>query len=158
MKVKVIFVCLGNICRSPMAEAIFKHLVRKANIHERFEITSAGTADYHINCQPDHRTLEICKTKDILIDHCGRQLSAEDLDYYDYVVAMDLNNLTHIKRLAKSSEQLKKIHLMRHFSTPNQDLIVPDPYYGNIKDFEHVYDILTEACQALLDRIKKEVN
>jgi protein-tyrosine phosphatase len=158
MKKKVLFVCLGNICRSPMAEAIFKDLVERENLSDKFLVDSAGTANYHIGKNPDPRTIQVCLEHFVKIKHQGQQINAKDLSYYDHIIAMDLQNLSNIKKVAETEEQVHKIRLMRNFSEPNQDLIVPDPYYGNMEDFKEVFSILTKSCKALLDQVKGEVN
>lgn len=139
-----------------MAEAIFKNIVRQEGLSEKFSIDSAGTANYHIGKIPDHRTIQVCKSNDIEVDHKCQQLCDLHLQDYDYVIAMDLQNFDNIRTLAKNKNELKKIYLMRNFSEPEQNLIVPDPYYGTTKDFEQVYEILQKSCRALLDHIKKE--
>lgn len=158
MKKKVLFVCLGNICRSPMAEAIFKDLVERENLSDKFLVDSAGTANYHIGKNPDPRTVQVCQEHHVKIKHQGQQICVKDLSYYDHIIAMDLQNLSNIKKIAETREQMNKIRLMRDFSEPHQNLIVPDPYYGNLEDFEEVFSILTKSCKALLEKVKEEVN
>lgn len=155
---KILFVCLGNICRSPMAEAIFKDLVERENLSDKFVVDSAGTANYHIGRNPDPRTIQVCQENLVKIKHLGQQINVKDLSYYDYIIAMDLQNLSNIKKIAETKEQVNKIHLMRDFSEPHQNLIVPDPYYGNMEDFKEVFYILTKSCKALFDQVKEEVS
>src|SRR6188768_3287743 len=101
-KVKILFVCLGNICRSPLAEAIFKHKIKQKGWEQWVEADSCGTANYHIGDSPDPRTLANAKKNGVVIDHCGRQLSEEDLGDFDYILAMDNSNLNNILRLPRS--------------------------------------------------------
>lgn len=141
-----------------MAEAIFRSLVVKEGLSEKFVIDSAGTAGYHIGKCPDDRTIKTCKKYGVYVDHFCKQISDKDLDYYDFVIAMDLENLKNIKRLVTDQEQSKKVFLMREFSEPGQMLIVDDPYYGNITDFEETFKILTSSCTSLLNKIKERIN
>jgi protein-tyrosine-phosphatase len=141
-----------------MAEAIFKDLVEQENLTDKFLVDSAGTANYHIGKNPDSRTVQVCEEHHVKIKHKGRQISVKDLIYYDHIIAMDLQNLTNIKKIADSREQMTKIRLMRDFSEPHQNLIVPDPYYGNLEDFEEVFSILTKSCKAFLEKVKEGVN
>jgi protein-tyrosine phosphatase len=159
--VNVLFVCLGNICRSPMAEAIFKHLVKEKGLENFVTVDSCGTANYHVGDDADPRTISAVRSKGILIDHCVRQLAAADLDKYDYVLAMDRSNFQNITRLANAKNR-SKITMMRDFDPGYEGEEVPDPYYGNQQHFEEVYDILNRSLSHFLAYLirteKKKLN
>ncbi|MEJ1238655.1 low molecular weight protein-tyrosine-phosphatase [Chryseolinea sp. T2] len=152
--VKVVFVCLGNICRSPMAEAIFRHLIKEQGLADVVEIDSCGTANYHVGDDADPRTIQAVRSKGIAIDHCVRQLVAADLDEYDYVLAMDRSNYQNIKRLANAQNRSRVI-MMRDFDPGHAGEEVPDPYYGNQKHFEDVYEILFRSLSAFVEFLVK---
>ncbi|WP_224998178.1 low molecular weight protein-tyrosine-phosphatase [Cesiribacter sp. SM1] len=174
-KIKVLFVCLGNICRSPMAEAIFNHKIEQKGLGSRFEADSAGTANYHVGKPADSRTIRAVEQMGIRIAHAARQVTTPDLRYYDYVLAMDAENMEILNTLAEADAALGgRIYLMRDFEpgaqphntanenqpytnvdplsdnprdplTPN--LAVPDPYYGGDEGFREVYDILDRTIE-----------
>ncbi len=150
MPIKVLFVCLGNICRSPLAEAIFNHKVEKLGRQSDFEVQSCGTANYHIGHSPDPRTIRNAKKNGIEINHRGRQLSENDLDSFDYIVAMDASNLQNIFRLERAMENSHKIFLMRSLDPFGKDQDVPDPYYEEEKDFQEVFDILNRSVDSFV--------
>jgi protein-tyrosine phosphatase len=152
--VKVLFVCLGNICRSPMAEAIFKHLIKEKGLENFVDTDSCGTGNYHVGDDADPRTISAVRSKGILIDHCVRQLVAADLDMYDYVLAMDRSNYQNIGRLANATNKAK-IRMMRDFDPGHQGEEVPDPYYGNQQHFEEVYDILNRSLSQFVAYLMK---
>lgn len=154
---KVLFVCLGNICRSPMAEAVFNKIVENEGFKEVVRADSAGTANYHIGDQPDRRTIQTCVERGVAIEHLGRQLLHEDFLEFDFIVAMDENNLQHILKMAQKVKGTKaQVVKMRSFDLILPDADVPDPYYGNINDFYEVYEILVRCSQPLLKHILKE--
>ncbi len=158
MNINVLFVCLGNICRSPMAEGIFNELISQKSLHDQITCDSAGTGNYHIGKLPDHRTIEVCNDNNITLTHRCRQLKKEDFDTFAYIIAMDNENLKKIKSLTESAAHDKKVFLMGDFGKIYKNLPVPDPYYGSKKDFEQVYLQLLDTCEGLLQHLlaKKE--
>lgn len=155
--IAVLFVCLGNICRSPLAEAVFRAVVRDAGLADRFEIDSAGTAGYHVGEPADSRTREVARSRDIELTGRARRIEPADLDRFDYILAMDESNLRSIQRLARSSRPGAVVQLLRSFDAEAGDESqVPDPYYGGQGDFEAVQTIVERACRGLLARIQEE--
>ena len=147
---KVVFVCLGNICRSTLGEAIFNERVRQRGLQDTFESDSCGTANYHVGGWPDDRTIKCAKKNGILINHFGRQLKREDLDKFDLILAMDGSNFQNILRLSTDSNR-SKVKMMRDFD-PQGKGDVPDPYYGTDKDFDEVFEILDRSIEVLIQK------
>lgn len=155
--VGVLFVCLGNICRSPLAEGIFKQKVEEAGLKELIAIDSAGTSGWHINDPPDQRSLAIARQNGIRLDHSGRQISIKDFDQFDYIVAMDGDNYNDIIRLQGNHNDGKaEILIMREFDDQQSGSDIPDPYYGGPNGFQLVYDLLDESLSNFLDKIIDE--
>ena len=153
-KTKVLFVCLGNICRSPLAEALFKHKVTQAGLDELFLIDSCGTANYHVGIPPDARTIANAKQNGIDINHLGRQFSVDDFETFDHILVMDKQNLKNVLRLTSIEQHQQKVKLLRSFDTSDDESEVPDPYYGTEKDFQHVFEVLDKATAALLHQLR----
>lgn len=149
--INVLFVCLGNICRSPLAEALFKHKVNKRGWSKYFYADSCGTSNYHIGDPPDRRTMANARKNGIEINHRGRQLSRDDFNRFDYILAMDKENYADITALARGLSLNDKLFLMRHFDPQASGTEVPDPYYGNEEGFQQVFDILDRSLEGFLD-------
>ncbi len=153
--IKVLFVCLGNICRSPLAEAIFNQKIKNSGVEVHFKSDSAGTSDFHIGELPDERTLKCAELHKIPIKHRGRQVNRTDFRDFDYIIAMDESNLKNLNSMkSKCGFPDKEIHLMRDFVPGNEGLSVPDPYYGGEEGFLEIYRILDEAIDHFLNQVK----
>lgn len=147
---KVLMVCLGNICRSPLAEGI---LESKINPDEIF-VDSAGTGAYHTGNLPDKRSIEVARKYGINItDQRARQFVVADFDKFDIIYAMDESNYRNILLLARTKEDESKVHLILNEAFPDKNLSVPDPYYGGNQGFENVYKMLDEACEIIADKL-----
>ncbi|MDR0332658.1 MAG: low molecular weight phosphotyrosine protein phosphatase [Dysgonamonadaceae bacterium] len=154
-KTRILFVCLGNICRSPAAEGIMKKMVKERHLQDVIEIDSAGTSGWNDGSFPDPRTLAHGKKRGYDFCSISRKFVSADFDRFDYIVVMDSNNFANVKALATTQEEVEKIHLMTDFCTriTSHDHI-PDPYYGSASGFELVMDLLEDACEGLLHHLK----
>lgn len=152
--VKVLFVCLGNICRSPTAEGVFTKLVRDEGLAERIDIDSAGTAAWHVGKAPDGRAQEAARRRGVELGHLrGRQVTRGDFEYFDYVLAMDGENYANLAALAPSGE-VHKLSKFLAFAPRRVEQDVPDPYYGGDSGFDHVLDLVEDAARGLLEDIR----
>ncbi|WP_053971877.1 low molecular weight protein-tyrosine-phosphatase [Mangrovimonas sp. ST2L15] len=143
-------VCLGNICRSPLAEGI----LRSKLPYEDFVVDSAGTSGYHIGDPPDRRSVEVARKYGLNISHLsGRQFSNRDFDEFDFIYVMDQSNFENVNKLARSKEDLEKVKMILNEIYPNQNHDVPDPYYGGTQGFENVYKMLDEACSIIANKL-----
>ena len=148
--IKILMVCLGNICRSPLAEGILK---AKINSQEIF-VDSAGTAAYHIGNLPDKRSIEVARKYGINIsDQKARKFRIKDFDTFHYIFVMDDRNYKNILALARGLKDESKIQMILNEIHPNQNMSVPDPYYGGNQGFENVYRMLNEACEIIANKI-----
>lgn len=155
MKVKVLFVCMGNICRSPTAEAVFRRQVAEAGLEDEIHIDSAGTHDYHIGEPPDPRTRQAARLRGYDMSALrGRQVSRSDFRDFDYVLAMDGANLSILRRL-QPEDAKGDLGLFLEYATRHDAREVPDPYYGGEEGFERVLDMVEDASEGLLRHIRK---
>lgn len=154
---KVLFVCLGNICRSPMAEAIFNYKIKEKGLADAFQSDSCGTGDYHIGLPPDHRTIKNTLKNGVPISHAARQLTDQDLDHFDLILAMDQRNYENILTLSTAGVNQHKIKLMREFD-PHEQGEVPDPYWGGDEEFQNVFEILDRSIESMIATITNGSN
>ncbi|MDJ0939497.1 MAG: low molecular weight protein-tyrosine-phosphatase [Woeseiaceae bacterium] len=152
-KVSVLFVCMGNICRSPTAEGVFRHHVAEGGLGEAIDIDSAGTHAYHVGEAPDRRSQEAAERRGITLDDIrARRVKSEDFERFDLILAMDkLNHITLIEQA--DAEHHEKIQLFLEYA-PGAELEVPDPYYGGAAGFERVLDMVEEASRGLLETLR----
>jgi len=158
MPYKLLFVCLGNICRSPAAENIMNHLIEQNNLSDRIICDSAGTGGYHIGSSPDQRmTAAAASRLGIKLRGQARQLQKSDLENFDLILAMDRENYQDILYLDPSGRYRDKVHLMCNFCSRHSTKEVPDPYYGGSAGFNRVIDILLDACDGLLQHVNERM-
>ncbi|MFT6969736.1 MAG: protein-tyrosine phosphatase [Roseivirga sp.] len=148
-KVKVLFVCLGNICRSPLAEGIFMQKLRLKGLDDRFEVDSCGTSNYHIGESPDSRTIVNAVKNGIDLDHKGKPFKSEYFFYYDYMLPMDQSNLRDLEKFRPDNPKAE-VFVLRTFDLLNKGADVPDPYYAGEHGFQEVFDIIDRSCEQLL--------
>lgn len=154
-KTKVLMVCLGNICRSPLAEGILKHKVNT----DLVEVDSAGTSAEHAGELPDPRSIEVAKQNGLdITDQRSRQFKKSDFSNFDFIYVMDQQNYDNVIALSSSNEAAKKVSLILNSLTPNSDAEVPDPYYGGKNGFRNVYKMLDEACEQIAKELKNNAD
>lgn len=154
-KKKILFVCMGNICRSPSAEAVFNGLLKKQGLENNFEIDSAGTIAYHAGERADRRMQAHALKRDYYLTSISRKFNPEtDFDHFDLIIGMDEQNISSLKQLARNKNDLQKISLITDYSREWNYHEIPDPYYGGEEGFELVLDLLEDACEGLLDELK----
>lgn len=150
---KILMVCLGNICRSPMADGLLRTKVKEHKLD--VVVDSAGTGDWHVGKAPDSRMRETAKKNKYSIDNLrARQFSVEDFDEFDHIYVMDKSNYNNVIKLARNEEDKQKVMLILNLLHPGRDLEVPDPYYGGDQGFQEVFEMLDEATNRILEEIK----
>jgi len=149
---------MGNICRSPTAEGVFRHVVKQAGMQDQIRVDSAGTHAYHIGESPDKRSQAVAKKNGVdLSTQIARKVQAGDFDKFDYILAMDRSNLEDLKHLALNQEQKDKISLFMNYADNWDNTEVPDPYYGGSNGFQNVFDMVKSASEGLLKEIKESL-
>ena len=144
---RILFVCLGNICRSPTAEGVMRHLLAERGLEDEVEVESAGTGDWHVGSPPDERATEAALRRGVALDGAARQVTAADFARFDLLVAMDRSNLRDLLALAPDEDARERVRLLL------DEADVPDPYYGGPGGFDEVLDLVEEACARLLDEV-----
>lgn len=153
---KILFVCLGNICRSSTAEGVMLHLLNDKGLSDLFEIDSAGTSSYHKGDLPDYRMREHAAKRGYELIHRSRPVRVEDFYEFDYILGMDDQNIADLNELAPSVVEQKKIKRMAEFALRHTNTYIPDPYYGGEEGFELVLDLLEDACEGLLNFLTQD--
>lgn len=150
MPIKILMVCLGNICRSPLAEGILASKLPK----NKFKVDSAGTGSWHVGHTPDDRSIAVAKKNKISISNQkGRQFSTTDFDSFDYIYVMDNSNYDDVIQLAKNLEQKEKVQLILNELFPDEKVDIPDPYFGLPNGFEIIYNMLDEVCEVIAKKL-----
>ncbi|MBL9150216.1 MAG: low molecular weight phosphotyrosine protein phosphatase [Phycisphaerae bacterium] len=149
-KTHILFVCMGNICRSPVAEGVFLHLARERGTLDRFVVDSAGTGGWHAGAKPDRRSVDVAAKRGVHLPSIARQVTGDDFARFDYLIVMDAQNEEDL--LSMGAPRDKVVRLMAYHPSPRLHE-VPDPYYGGIDGFEHMYELIDAACRGLLDRL-----
>ncbi len=155
---KILFVCLGNICRSPLAEGLLQNKIDSSGLSKRVLVDSCGTSDFHIGELPDERTMKNAKLNGIDLKHRGRQFTSDDFRHFHKILVMDDSNKKNVLRLARTKDDVEKVILLR-FYEPNKvdkNKDVPDPYYGGEEGFQNVYNILNRTTDHLLEELKEQ--
>jgi protein-tyrosine phosphatase len=156
---RILFVCLGNICRSPTAEGVMRHLVREEGLEDAIEIDSAGTGGWHVGAPPDERATATAQKRGIVLEGAARKFSRRQFDEFDLILAMDKDNRRELMAMAPDDEARAKVRLLREFdpaSDGSTDLDVPDPYYGGDEGFEHVLDLVDAATRGLIAELRAD--
>ena len=153
----MLFVCAGNICRSPTAEGVMRSVVEEAGLEDEIEIDSAGCGPWHVGNPPDRRATAAARRRGIALEGAARQITPEDFEHFDLILAADRENVADLRYVAPDEAAREKIHLLREYdpaSAGAPDLDVPDPYYGGDDGFETVLDMVDAACRGLLDELR----
>ena len=160
---RLLFVCLGNICRSPTAEGVMRALVEREGLEGAIQLESAGTGAWHVGSPPDQRATETARARGIALGGTARQVRLEDFFDFDLLLAMDRENMRELRQQAPGEAERAKVRLLREFDPASEagqadgsgeDLDVPDPYYGGADGFEDVFDLVQAACEGLLEQIR----
>jgi protein-tyrosine phosphatase len=154
---RVLFVCLGNICRSPTAEGVMRALVAEAGLEDDFYVDSAGTGGWHVGGAPDRRAAAAARARGLVLEGAARQVRPEDFIDFDLLLAMDSSNERELRRMAPGAQERAKVRLLREFdpaAVAADDLDVPDPYYAAAGGFDEVFELVRAACEGLLEDVR----
>ena len=154
---RILFVCLGNICRSPTAEGVMRHVLREEGLEDSIEVDSAGTGGWHVGAPPDERATEAAGRRSIELSGAARKFGPDDFDQFDLILAMDEENRRDLLDLAPDDEARAKVRMLREFDPASEgdaDLDVPDPYYGGDEGFDHVLDLVEAATRGLVEELR----
>lgn len=152
--VKILFVCLGNICRSPAAEGVLIKMVKDAGLADKVEVASAGTSGYHSGSLPDSRMQQHGLKRGYEFVSLSQQFIADFFDHYDVIITMDQSNYRNVTALARNEADIKKVKPFSHYCCANSIIDVPDPYAGGSEGFEHVMDLMEDGCSEILRRLQ----
>ncbi|HPR59088.1 MAG TPA: low molecular weight protein-tyrosine-phosphatase [Bacteroidales bacterium] len=153
---KILMVCLGNICRSPLAEGLLRQKIQQRGLNA--VVSSSGTGNYHIGEPADSRMIATALKHDVDISgHRARQFKVNDFDRYDLIYVMDDSNYRNMIKLARNADDSSKVHLIMDVAEPGKNLNVPDPYFGGIESFELVFDLLNMVCEKIADNLKNQI-
>lgn len=156
-KTRILFVCLGNIVRSPLAENLFRHKAGQAGLGHIYEVDSAGTSAYHVGEAPDARMRRVASRRGLDYDGRARQFEPQDFERFDLIIAMDAENASSVLRVARTPAQREKVRRMREFDPQGgPQASIPDPYYGGMQGFEKVYDIMERSVDGLLNALEND--
>jgi protein-tyrosine phosphatase len=152
---RILFVCMGNICRSPTAEGVMRRLLDEARLADRVHVESAGTGGWHVGEPPDERATLAARRRGVTLEGAARQIHASDFRDFDLLIAMDRANLRELLALAPDEDAAEKVRLLREFDPASSGALdVPDPYYGGDRGFETVLDLVEAACRGLIDELR----
>jgi protein-tyrosine phosphatase len=156
-RVRILFICMGNICRSPTAEGVMRAILREEGLQDVVEVESAGTGGWHAGDAADSRAIAAARARGIELDGTARQVTRDDFALFDLILAMDPDNLRELRSIASDREAIARTRLLREFdpeASAHQSLAVPDPYYGGDQGFEDVLDLVDAACRGLLAELR----
>lgn len=158
MKTRLCFVCLGNICRSPMAEGVFRHLAQQAGLADSFHVESAGLGSWHVGEPPDARAARTARARGVILDGVARQFTAGDFGRFDLVLALDEDIYDGLLRLARTAADRSKVKYLRDYDPQaGADKDVPDPYYSDQRAFERTYELVERSCRGLLESLQSSI-
>ncbi len=155
---KIVFVCLGNICRSPTGEGVMQHLINENGFQNYFEIDSAGTSAWHEGEPANSKSRSVAESHGVKLLSRARQFEKRDFEHFDLIIAMDLENKKNLLALAGTEDHKEKVQLLRNYDDTPEDGQVPDPYYGGLSGFENVFQIVQRSCKALFEKLKPQIS
>jgi len=149
-RIRLLFVCMGNICRSPLAEGVFLHKANERGVAKRFSVDSAGTGGWHVGEPADHRMRDVAESRGVVLTSRARQVRSDDADHFDHIICMDRDNVRNVLRIGIPKD---KVSLLLEYDPQSAETEVPDPYYGGPEGFDHVFELVDGACEKLMDKL-----